>query len=214
MRRPSPSIVISCIALFVALGGTAIAAKTLITSSSQIKNGVITGADIRNGTIKAADIANRTITASKLRPGVSASSASGGGSAVEVVRRTGPELGEAGAAVVATIRSLEPGTYAIFAKTTLEPNKPERGLGELLRPDRSGTGHCVLDAGGDVDDARAIIAGPGMQQPSTLNMQLTRSIGSPADIKLTCDSNQPFKAADSSIIAIKLSSSKRSDVTE
>jgi hypothetical protein len=37
MRRPSPALVISCLALFVALGGTALAAHSyLITSKSQI----------------------------------------------------------------------------------------------------------------------------------------------------------------------------------
>lgn len=214
MRRPSPSIVISCVALFIALGGTAIAAKTLITSSSQIKNGVVTGSDIRNGTIRGGDIANGTITASKLRSVVRGSSVAGGASAVEAVRKVGPALNQPGGATVATLRSLEPGTYAIFGKTTLSPNKEEQGLGELLRDDKSGTGHCVLNAGGDVDDAREAIAGPGTQQPSSLNLQLTRTIAAPTDVTLVCDSNQPFKASDTSIIAIKLASSSRVDVTE
>lgn len=215
MRRPSPSIVISCLALFIALGGTAIAAKTLITSSSQIKNGVVSGGDIKDGSITSTDIKNGSISSTKLKSGLrSASTAGAGATAVEVVRRSGPELAQPGGATVATMRSLEPGTYAILAKTTLAPDKDERGLGELLRSDRSGTGHCVLNAGGDVDDAREAIAGPGTQQPSTLNLQLTRSISAPTDVTLVCDSNQPFKAADTSIIAIKLADSRRSDVTE
>ena len=49
LRRPSPALVISCVALAVACTGTAVAA-TVITSSGQIKNGAVSGADIRNGT--------------------------------------------------------------------------------------------------------------------------------------------------------------------
>jgi hypothetical protein len=42
MRRPSPALVISCLALFVALGGTALAAHNyLITSKSQISPKVL-----------------------------------------------------------------------------------------------------------------------------------------------------------------------------
>lgn len=214
MRRPTPSMVISCTALFVALGGTGIAAQTLITSSNQIKNGVITSGDIRNGTIAAADIKNGSISTAKLATAVRGASAAGGGSAFEAVRRNGPELAQAGGATVATLRGLAPGTYAIFAKTTLSPNKPEQGLGELLRSDRSGTGHCVLNAAGDVDDARESLTQPGAQQPSTLNLQLTRSFGEAGDVSLVCDSNQPFRASDTSIIALRLSSSDRKDVTE
>ncbi len=45
MRRLSPATVIALLALFVALGGTATAAKILVTS-----------ADIKNGTIQIVDL--------------------------------------------------------------------------------------------------------------------------------------------------------------
>ncbi|HYF28664.1 MAG TPA: hypothetical protein VD931_23185 [Baekduia sp.] len=215
MRRLNPSVVISCLALFVALGGTAVAAKTLITSSSQVKNGSITGTDIANGSIRGGDIANGTITASKLAAGARPRAASAAGMvAHEVVRKTGPALTSSGGATVATMRSLAPGQYLILAKTTMSPDKEEQGLGELLRDDKSGFGHCVLNAGGDVDDARESLTQPGAQQPSTLNMQLTRTIGEPTDVTLVCESNQPFHVTDSSIVALKLGGTTRADVTE
>ncbi len=64
-RRPSPALIISLIALFVALGGTGYAAvhlgkntvgtrqlKKNAVTSAKVKNGSLTGADIRAGSIK------------------------------------------------------------------------------------------------------------------------------------------------------------------
>ena len=47
----------------------------------------------------------------------------GGASALEAVRKAGPEAQKAGAVTtVATLSALAPGTYAIFAKTILSPD--------------------------------------------------------------------------------------------
>ena len=46
LRRPSPALVVSVLALFVALGGTATAAGVLIKSSKQIKAGAIDASDL------------------------------------------------------------------------------------------------------------------------------------------------------------------------
>jgi hypothetical protein len=54
LGRQSPAIVIATLALFAALGGTAVAAGTLITGK-QIKNGSITGADVRNKSLTPRD---------------------------------------------------------------------------------------------------------------------------------------------------------------
>jgi hypothetical protein len=52
--RQSPAIVIATLALFAALGGTAVAAGTLITGK-QIKNGSITGVDVKNKSLTPRD---------------------------------------------------------------------------------------------------------------------------------------------------------------
>jgi hypothetical protein len=52
--RPSPALVISLIALFVALGGVGYAAATI--GSGQIKNNSVRGKDIRNRTIASKDV--------------------------------------------------------------------------------------------------------------------------------------------------------------
>jgi hypothetical protein len=55
-RRPSPALILSAMALFVALGGTAYA---LTITGKNVKNNSLTGADIRD--IRSADIRNYSI---------------------------------------------------------------------------------------------------------------------------------------------------------
>jgi hypothetical protein len=57
-RRPSPSLAISLVALFVALGGVSYAAATI--GSAQIKNNSVKGTDIKNGSIASKDISKKT----------------------------------------------------------------------------------------------------------------------------------------------------------
>jgi hypothetical protein len=64
-RRPSHATIVAYLALFIALGGSAFAAKTVITGK-QIKNGTITGADIKNGSIKGKDLAKNTLTGTQI----------------------------------------------------------------------------------------------------------------------------------------------------
>src|SRR5436305_1728979 len=64
-QRPRHATVVAYLALFVALGGSAVAAKTAITGK-QIKNGTITSADIKNGSIKGADLKKDTLTGTQI----------------------------------------------------------------------------------------------------------------------------------------------------
>jgi hypothetical protein len=64
-RVPSPALVISLIALFVALGGTTYAATSLPKNSvgtAQLKKNAITGAKIRNGAVTADKINAKGLT--------------------------------------------------------------------------------------------------------------------------------------------------------
>lgn len=56
---PTPSIVAACLALFVALGGTAVAANSLIRAGN-IALGAVTSKAIRNGGIEPRDLSTRT----------------------------------------------------------------------------------------------------------------------------------------------------------
>jgi hypothetical protein len=58
VRVPSPAFVIACIALAVALGGSAYA---LVVTGKQIKDGTISSADVQNGSLTSTDIKNGTL---------------------------------------------------------------------------------------------------------------------------------------------------------
>jgi hypothetical protein len=59
LRRPSASFVVACTALFVALGGTSLAATGLI-GTNQIKNGAVTTAKIHSGAVTLSKVAPNT----------------------------------------------------------------------------------------------------------------------------------------------------------
>ena len=76
-RRPSAALVLSSVALFVALGGPAAAREAI--SGSRLAGNSVTGAKIRDGSLAAKDLssrarrtlktpANRSVSAAKLRP--------------------------------------------------------------------------------------------------------------------------------------------------
>ncbi len=64
--RPSPSLVISCVALFLALAGSAFAAKTASVSSRQIVNGTVRTIDLRDNAVSSPKIADATVSANDL----------------------------------------------------------------------------------------------------------------------------------------------------
>jgi hypothetical protein len=63
-RKPSPAMVVAILALIAALGGSAFAAGYVITRSSQIKDGAVTGSDVRNSSLTGRDVKNRSLTPS------------------------------------------------------------------------------------------------------------------------------------------------------
>jgi len=69
LRPPSPALVISVVALFVALGGTSYAALRIPRNSVgtiQLRNGAVIDSKIRNGTILGKKLKNGTVTAGKI----------------------------------------------------------------------------------------------------------------------------------------------------
>jgi hypothetical protein len=68
-RRPSPAMIVACLALAISLGGTAVAAVTAAlprnsVGTLQLKNNAVTSAKVKNGSLAAADFASGA-----LRPG-------------------------------------------------------------------------------------------------------------------------------------------------
>lgn len=221
IRRPSPALVVSIIALVMATAGTATAAKVLITSSSQIARGSVNGGDIADGAVSSRDLRKNSVTGEAIRNGTigpdelseATRQAITGAttSAQEAFRKAGPD-GQAPdkLARVITFSTLEPGVYAIFAKTVLTLESNDSGL---LGQGRSASGRCVLDAAGDKDESRALLGSPGSSAPGEVNTQVTRTFTQTGTVTLECEAGPgPWHATDSSIIAIRVAKAPRQAV--
>lgn len=97
-------MVVACVALGFSLAGNAVAAGVLVRSSTQIKNGVVTGADVRNRSLTGADVKDRSLgvadltvkARSSLRGAAGPAGAAGAPGAIGPVGPAGPQ-GEKGA---------------------------------------------------------------------------------------------------------------------
>ena len=219
-RRPHPATVISLLALAFSMAGTATAA-IVIKSSSQIKNGAVTGSDIKNASVAGKDIKPNALTGATVKNGSLESDDFSGAArgalqaaetqALEAFRKAGPENGEkAKLTRVATLANVPAGTYAIFAKTVLTPFEAQGGC---FGQSATISGHCVLDAGGDKDEARALLGTPGALAPGAINTQITRAFGSGGSVVLDCEVLETtWRASDTSIIAIRVGKAPRSPV--
>jgi hypothetical protein len=79
LHVPSPAMIVACVALFIAMGGTSYAAATLAANSvgskqlkknavtsAKIKNAAVTGAKVKDGTLAGTKLADATIATAKL----------------------------------------------------------------------------------------------------------------------------------------------------
>src|SRR5918997_221776 len=66
-RRPSPALVIACIALFLSLGGVSYGLATGSIDSREIKNNSIASADVRNNSLRTFDIRNNEVRGFDIR---------------------------------------------------------------------------------------------------------------------------------------------------
>jgi hypothetical protein len=67
LPRPTPSLVIACVALFVSLGGVSYGFATGAIDTREIKNETVRGTDIRNGTLTTKDLRNNEVRGADLR---------------------------------------------------------------------------------------------------------------------------------------------------
>jgi hypothetical protein len=71
--RPSPAMVVACVALFVALGGTALATSLVVSSNKQVGPNTISGHNPPSGdhanvvahSIDGKDLASQSVTANR-----------------------------------------------------------------------------------------------------------------------------------------------------
>jgi hypothetical protein len=68
-HRPSPSMLVAIVAVVIATASSAVAASTIINSSSQIKDGVILGRDLQDNTLTGAKLRDGSFAAADLTQG-------------------------------------------------------------------------------------------------------------------------------------------------
>jgi hypothetical protein len=111
LRRPSPAMAVALLALFVALGGTGVAATQLGRDSvgaRQLKTGAVTTAKLRKSSVTGAKVANGSLTGADIdvaRLGTVPSAASAD-------RVGGHAVGCASGTVAAVAACVEPATRA------------------------------------------------------------------------------------------------------
>jgi hypothetical protein len=66
--RPSPAMIVSCMALFLALTGSAFAVGKNTVRSAQIVDGTVRTIDLRDNAVQSAKIADASVTAADLGP--------------------------------------------------------------------------------------------------------------------------------------------------
>ena len=202
LRRPSPALVISFVALVAACAGTAVAAT------------VITTKQIRNGTIQNVDIRKSTITSSKLSKGLqnqlkakAKPAAQPPKIAYEQVRKLGPVNAPANQLTRVTSLTVPAGAYVATANMIMTAFTGTTNILEALAGvNGSQGGTCILDFGGVTAASLQTIAINDRQTPATLGMQLSRTVGAPTEISLRCAAALSWTATESTIIATKVDS--------
>jgi hypothetical protein len=201
LRRPSPALVISIVALVAACAGTAVAATVITTK--QIRNGTIQNVDIKNDTIQSGKLSKGVQNILKRKPAAAATPKV----AYEVVRKAGPENIPAGNFTRVTSLTVPAGAYVTTANTIMTAFTGKSDIIELLLGvNGSQGGTCILDFGGVTASSLQTIAINDRQSPATLGMQLTRTVAAPTEIVLRCAAAIPWRASESSIIATRVDS--------
>ncbi len=201
LRRPSPALVISIVALVAACAGTAVAATVITTT--QIKNGTIQNADIKDSTIQSKKLSKGLQNVLAKKPAAPAPAKI----AYEQVRKAGPENQPAGVLARVTSITVPPGAYVATANTIMTAFTGKSDIIELLLGTNGSVGGtCILDFGGVTASSLQTIAINDRQTPATLGMQLTRTVSAPTEIILKCAGSIPWRSSESSIIATKVDS--------
>ena len=190
--RLSYANVIATIALFLALGGTSVAAKKLVVTGKNIKNNTVTSKDIRDYSLQAKDLKKGLLTSAAAPPLNSA--------AFQASRDAGP-AGVAPSQSYTTVASLSvaPGAYVVFAKIDMQS-------------DQQDSSRCRLTAESAYDESNRGLRANGTGEAH--NLQLAHSFTAPGAFALSCRSSSGnWSASDTKILAIKVGSAQAQGVS-
>jgi hypothetical protein len=205
-HRPSPAMVVACIALGAALGGTSYAAirlpagsvgtkhlKKNAVTSPKVKNNAITGADVRESTLARVPSAANATSATEATHATSATNATHATSADNATSASSATTaGTANAAfstfrdaaiplpnnigTIATLTIPAAGNYVINAKLTAF------NVSNIESPNDS----CDLTAGGDKDTDIFDADGLDIDDAEVVALQLVHQFPAPGQAVLAC----------------------------
>jgi hypothetical protein len=199
-HRPSPAMVVACIALAVALGGTSYAATKLPAGSvgtKQLKKNAVTSPKVKNNALKGADVLE-----SSLAQVPSAASAESAANATNATHATNADhatnaswattAGTANAAfstfhdgyiplpdstaTIATLTIPAAGNYIITAKLFAYNSSV----------DPSSDDECDLTAGGDTDTDLFDVNGSSADDAEVVALQLVHQFAASGQVGLAC----------------------------
>jgi hypothetical protein len=193
-HRPSPAMVVACIALTIALGGTSYAAiklpagsvgtkqlKKNAVTSPKVKNNAITGADVLESSLAQVPSAASATTATNATNATHATNASsattaGTANAAFSTFHDGLITLPDSTATIATLTIPAAGNYVITAKFS----------GYNSSVDASSTDECKLTAGGDTDTDWFDVDGALEDDAEVVAMQTVHQFAAPGQAVLAC----------------------------
>lgn len=199
IRRPSPSMVIACVALGVALSGTGIAATVALAPNSvgtlQIKANAVTTQKVKNGTLLRGDFKAGQIPRGPAgAPGVAGpagpAGAAGPAGPSDAFARflNGPIAVPAALTTLANLSIPQAGKYVIWGKTSVTSTV-------------FGVATCRLEAGTDTDESQTH-AQPGL--PFTLAVLVVHEFAAAGSVDFKCQATGTLQANFIKLAAIKV----------
>jgi hypothetical protein len=180
-RRPSPSFVISLIALFVAMGGTGYAAVHLgknTVGSRQIRAGAVGSSEVKNGALRPADFSGGALSA--LRGPAGAAGAAGAQGPTGPTGATGPSDAWAGDLSGGTRTfTLPPGSYVFSGGASATGSGTLTCYWNVNPPAEDQDSHIFLP--GQSDAVPGAVSVPGavtISGPSNFTATMTCSVTS------------------------------------
>lgn len=191
-RRPSPALVVACLALLFALTGTSIAAvEATVPNNSvgtnQLKNNAVVAAKIKSNAVTAAKIASNAVASAKIAGNAVNSAKVANGTLLkedfkdgELPAPTaafarflnGPIVVPTTSTLLASLAIPAAGSYVIFAKAYVTA----AALAPIV--------NCRLEAGGDVDISQA---SPTAGAPETIALNAVHVYSAAGTADLRCD---------------------------
>lgn len=202
LRRPSPALVVACIALLIALGGTSIAAVTQVAKNSvganQLKNNAVTNPKMANNAVKAPELASNAVVAAKIASNAVTSPK------IAANAVTGPKIADGSVAAADLASGVLPAPSAAFARFVNGPVQVPEPLAEITNlsipqpgnyvitsktvVSRSGPGTgvvtCRLEAGTDSDESVTNSAGNAL--PITISNLLVHNFTAAGTVSFRC----------------------------